>query len=86
MGSVEALTNESVTGSEPFGLIAPASFSDALTSAESIFTVGETYFTNGATDFATGDYGDAALLDLFASDYVSIVPLEELLLGAAASF
>jgi hypothetical protein len=30
--------------------------------------------------------GDAALLDLFGSDYVAIVPLEELILGTAASF
>jgi hypothetical protein len=86
VGSVEALANESVTGSEPLGLIAPASFSDALTFAETTFTGGETNLTNGATDFATGDYGDAALLDLFGADYVSVVPLEELLLGAAASF
>lgn len=86
VGSVEALANESITGSEPIGFIAPANFSDALTAAESVFNIGETYFTNGATEFAAGAYGEAALLDIFGADYVSVVPLEELLLGAAASF
>jgi hypothetical protein len=86
VGSVEALTNETVTGSEPFGFLAPSSFSDALAAAESIFTIGESYFTVGATDFAGGDYGAAALYDLFGSDYVSVLPLEDLILGAAVSF
>jgi hypothetical protein len=86
VGSVEALTNETVTGSEPFGFLAPSSFSDGLNAAESFFAIGESYFTVGATDFASGDYGDAALYDLFASDYVSVLPLEDLILGAAVSF
>jgi hypothetical protein len=68
-----------------FDPVAPATFSDGVAAAESIFNVGEGYLTNGATDFSTGDYGEAALLDLFGADYVSAVPLEELLLGAAAS-
>jgi hypothetical protein len=86
VGSVEALTNESVTDSEPLGLFLPGSFSEALTTVESFVTTGEDYLTTSATDFAAGDYGQAALLDLFGSDYVSIVPLEELILGAAVSF
>jgi hypothetical protein len=86
VGSLEALTNESVTGDEPVGLLQPASFSDALTTAESLVSTGELYFTNAATEFGAGEYGEGALLDLFGADYVSIVPLEELILGAAASF
>jgi hypothetical protein len=86
VGSLEALTNESVTGDEPFGLFQPGSFSEALTTAESLINTGESYFTTAATDFTAGDYGEAALLDLFGADYVSIVPLEDLILGAAVSF
>jgi hypothetical protein len=86
VGSVEALTNESVTGSEPLGLFTPASFSEGLTTAESLVNTGESYLASAPTDFAAGEYGEAALLDLFGSDYVAIVPLEELILGAAASF
>jgi hypothetical protein len=33
-----------------------------------------------------GDYGVASVYDLFGADFASILPLEELLLGAAASF
>jgi hypothetical protein len=51
-----------------------------------LITQGEGYLTTAATDLAGGDYGDAALLDSFGADFVSIVPLEELLLGAAVSF
>jgi hypothetical protein len=86
VGSVEALANESITGDQPFALIGPASFSEALNVAETTFSTGESYLTSAAADFGTADYGDAALLGLFGSDYVSIDPLEELLLGAAASF
>lgn len=86
VGSVEALTNESITGSQALGLFDPGSFSQGLTLAESFVSTGEGYFTTAATDFAAGEYGEAALLDLFGSDYVSIVPLEELIIGAAASF
>lgn len=85
-GSIEALTNETITGSDPIGLLGSSSFSLAVTVAESTFAAGETYFTDGATDFASGDYGYGAIYDLFASDYVSIVPLQELLLGAVGSF
>lgn len=86
VGSVEALTNEAVTGSQPWGLLVPSSFSDALTTAESLFTTGESYFTTAASDLAGGDYDEATLLDLFGADAVSIIPLEELLLGAVVSF
>jgi hypothetical protein len=86
VGSVEALTSETITASEPWGLGLPASFSDALAYAQALITEGEGYFTTAATDLAGGDYGDAVLLDSFGADFVSIVPLEELLLGAAVSF
>jgi hypothetical protein len=86
VGSVEALANEKITGDQPVGLFVPGSFSQGLTIAESFFSTGESYLTSAAADLGTADYGDAALYDLVGSDYVSIVPLEELLLGAVASF
>jgi hypothetical protein len=88
IGSVEALTNEAVTGNQEFswGLAIPSSFSDALTSAQSDITTATAYFTNGATDLASGDYGGAAIYDTLGSDLASIAPLEELLLGVAVSF
>ena len=86
IGSVEALTNETITGSEPWGLPAPTSFSEALSSADSYITEGEGYFTTAASDLVSGDYGDAAIYDLFGADIVTIAPLEELLLGASVSF
>ena len=85
-GLVEALTNEGVNGAEPWSLSAEVSFSDALTTAEDDFGTGESDFTVAASNLALGGYGDAALYDLFGADFVSIVPLEELLLGVAASF
>jgi hypothetical protein len=36
-------------------------------------------------DLSGGDYGAATYADLIGAEYVSVVPLEDLLLGAAAS-
>jgi hypothetical protein len=85
IGSVEALANEPIIGIEPWGLTAPTDFSDALTNVEAFISQGEGDFTVAASDLASGDYGDAAVFGLFGVDAISIAPLEELLLGAAAS-
>jgi hypothetical protein len=42
-------------------------------------------FSSAATEFAAGDYGDAAFSDAAGSDFISLLSLQELLLGAAAS-
>jgi hypothetical protein len=85
-GSLEALTNENITAADPLTLGAPFTFSEALTGAEASFSEGQSFFTEGASLFGIGEYGSASIYDLFGGDLVSIVPLEELLLGAAASF
>jgi hypothetical protein len=86
IGTVEVLTNETVDGSVPFVWTVPSDFSDAVNVAESFVTGGESDFTLAASDFASGDYGAAAYLDAIGLNAITIDPLQELLLGAAASF
>jgi hypothetical protein len=86
IGTVEVLTNESVGGSGPYTFSLPADFSDAVTAAESIFTEGAGFSTDASTALSAGEYGTAAYYDLIGLDYSTVVPLEELLLGAAVSF
>jgi hypothetical protein len=86
IGTVELLTNESVTGSIPWSYPLPADFSDALAQAESIISGGETYLTDASGALSLGDYGTAAYEYLFGADYLTVAPLEELLLGVAVSF
>jgi hypothetical protein len=86
IGTVEVLTNESVGSSGPYTFSLPADFSDAVTAAESIFTEGEGYSADASSALSLGEYGTAAYYDLIGLDYSTVVPLEELLLGAAVSF
>jgi hypothetical protein len=86
VGTVEALTNEPVASSLPVIFDVPTSYADALSEAQNIFTLGEGFLTDGATFVADGDYGSAAYEYLSGADYLTIYPLQELLLGAAASF
>jgi hypothetical protein len=86
VGTVEVATNESVTNSLPWTFDVPATFSDALTDAQSHLTTGTEYLTDAANFLTSGDYGDAALYDLIGTDYISVVSLEDLILGAAVSF
>jgi hypothetical protein len=86
-GTVEVLTNESVNSSTPWDFGLPADFNTAVTDAETIFAAGETYLTTDAPEaFSLGEYGAAAYDDLFGLDYLTVAPLQELLLGAAVSF
>ena len=86
VGTVEALTNESIDTSYPVVFEVPSSFADALTQEQGIVADGESFLTDAATFFADGDYGRATDFDLSGLDYLTIYPLQELLLGAAASF
>lgn len=86
IGTVELLTNESVTGDSDWTFALPADYASAVTEAESIFTSGESLLTDGASALTAGDYGNAAADYLVAADYLTVAPLQELLLGAAASF
>jgi hypothetical protein len=86
IGTVDLLTNESVTGDSDWTFVLPTNYADAVTEAESIFADGENYLTDGASALAAGDYSTATADYLFAADYLTVAPLQELLLGAAVSF
>jgi hypothetical protein len=86
VGTVEALTNESIATSFPVVFDVPTSFADASTEAQSIFSYGETLLEDVPAFLAAGEYGSAAYDELDALDYLTIYPLQELLLGAATSF
>ncbi len=83
--TVEALTNESVTSSMRWANVAPANFAAAVSEAQLDISAGETDLSEAATALSSGDYGLAALADTVGSDYLSVVPLEELLMVAAVS-
>jgi hypothetical protein len=86
VGTIESLTNEPIDNSVPWVLTAVPDFTTALDNASVEFSSGLAFLANSLTDLSSGEYGMAAYLDLFGADYVSIIPLEELLFGAAASF
>jgi hypothetical protein len=86
IGTVDSLTNAVVTSSIPWNLPMPTDFSDAVNIAGLISNGGALDFTNASDFFALGQYGDALYLDLLGADLSTVVPLEELLLGAAVSF
>ena len=80
------LTNESVDGSDPYNFLLPTDFSQALAFVQEDFTGGQDYFTGALHFLSLGDYGDALNFDFNAADSFTILPLQELLLGAAVSF
>jgi hypothetical protein len=86
VGTVEALTNEPIAADIPVGLPVPTDFADAVTNAQAIISQGESFLSDVAPLLSSGQYGSAVLYDLFGSEFLSVLPLQELLLGAAASF
>jgi hypothetical protein len=85
-GTVEAFSNEPITSIGGWLLSPPADFSAGVSDADAWFTGGETDLTDASSALTSGDYGQAAFDDLLGSEFVSIAPLEELLLGSVASF
>lgn len=86
VGTVQALTNETVSAELPLNLPVPTDFADAVSEAQIIFYEGVGDVGDVGGLLSSAQYGSAALYDLFGSEAVAIFPLEELLLGAAASF
>jgi hypothetical protein len=85
-GTVEGLTNETYDLTpQDFDLTIPASYADAVTSAGDYYEQGLALFQDASIALGDGNYGDAAFYDLFGADFVSVVPLEELLLGSLGS-
>jgi hypothetical protein len=84
IGGVEALTNEGITKSISFILPPATTFADAWTNAQAVFATGEGSFATAATELSAGDYGFAPFYDLNGLQLISVVPLEDVLLGVGA--
>jgi hypothetical protein len=86
IGTSEALDNETLAFPDEWGFTTVTSFSQGLGYAEGDFTIAQGYLSDAAEELTAGDYGYATYYDMLGADYASIIPLEELLLGAGASF
>jgi len=87
LGTVEALLNEPTSnGGFSFGIGPATDFTIGLANAQSSFSLGEGEFAQAATDLSSGDYGDAAVLEVAGSTYSLVFAPEFLLEGVAASF
>jgi hypothetical protein len=84
-GTASVLTNESVGQSAPYDLALPADFSDAVTQAQTFFTEGLNYIYYDPDFASVSDYATSVYYDVLGADYSTVLPLEELLLGAVAS-
>jgi hypothetical protein len=85
-GTVEALTDETPNyGDGDWNLGTESDFAQAVADAQYYFGDGEGYFSTAASYLASGDYGGAAFYDSLGLDFSAVVPLEELVLGWAAS-
>jgi hypothetical protein len=85
-GTVEALQGQTLSFTFPFALTTPATFADALTLAQADVVQGGNDLASVAVFLGSGSY-DTATLELFTGlDQGFVIPLEELLIGAAASF
>jgi hypothetical protein len=85
IGTVEALAGEPLGGPLLFDLGAPVNFAEQLTYAEQTFSYAVANLEDAPAELAAGDYGAATYDVLIGADYASIAPLEDIILGAAAS-
>jgi hypothetical protein len=86
IGSVEALTNESITGPVPFNFTVPTDFTEAFNNAQESISFGELLLNGVSTALTAGDYGTAAYDLSVGLNSLTIDPVQELILGAAVSF
>jgi hypothetical protein len=91
-GTVEALTNKSITDLPPvnFGLgefgdpnitTLPLNLATAATEAQTAITDGQVLLADAATFFGAGDYGAAAIYDAIGSYVLSDLPTDLLMIG-----
>jgi hypothetical protein len=85
VGTVEALTNEGISGNFVLLLPDPANFADGISAADGFISQAEGFASDSTLAFSSGDYGDGLLDSLLASDYAGVLPAEEILLGSLAS-
>jgi hypothetical protein len=86
VGTAEALEGDSIGGSLAWGLFVPTDYAHGLTFAQSLFDQGQSYLSDAASALASADYVSATSDEVLGADYLSILPLEEIFLGAVASF
>jgi hypothetical protein len=86
VGTVEALTNEPIATDIQLSLAVPTDFADGVTDAQTIISQGESLLSDVGSLLSTGQYGSAVYYDLLGSEALSVLPLQELLLGAVAQF
>jgi hypothetical protein len=86
IGTAEVLVGDPINSTADWGLFIPASYADAVSVAQTDLTTAGADLSIAANDFSTGDYVFGTVNGLFGLEYSSIVPLEELILGAAVSF
>jgi hypothetical protein len=86
LGTVEALEGDPITSTLFIDdLVVPDTFADASGAAQIFFNEGEGFLSNAAIDFSASDYGAGTYEELVGSAYAYVLPVEELLLGAAVS-
>ena len=86
LGTVQALEGDPITSSLFLGeLSAPDSFADALEEAQILFNEGQGLLSNAAIDFSASDYGAGTYSELIGSFDAYVLPVQELLLGAAVA-
>jgi hypothetical protein len=86
LGGVQALEGDPITSSLYFDdLLAPATFAEATAQAQIFFNEGEGFLSNAAIDFSAGDYGAGTYAEVAGTADAFVLPVEELLLGAATA-
>jgi hypothetical protein len=86
LGTVEALEGDPITSTLLVDdLSVVDTFAEASSQAQIFFNEGEGFLSNAAIDFSASDYGAGTYSELVGSAYAYVLPLEELLLGAAVT-
>ncbi len=84
-GTVEALTGESITGSLTWDLAEPATFTVALGDLSSDLAAAQGLASSAVSEFTAGAYGLGTFDELFAGEFATVIPLEEILIGSLNS-
>jgi hypothetical protein len=84
LGTVEALEGDPITSTLFFNdLSDPGNFANASAEAQILFNDCEGLLANAAIALSARDYGAGTYDELVGSAYAFVLPLEEVLLGAA---
>jgi hypothetical protein len=85
LGTLEELAGDPISPGITFDYnlyTPPTDFADALTQAQSYFSIGESYFTDAASNLASGDYVDAFYQSALGSAFTLDIPAQDLLIGS----